>query len=65
MHDFCYGTELYPRKRCDEIFLEAMKVLTVALWKRWVIYAAVRIGGRFVWKKHTKEGVAECRKLLS
>ena len=64
VHDFCYGTELYPRKRCDEIFLEAMEVLAVSLWKRRVIYTAVRIGGRFVWKKHTKQSIAECRKLV-
>jgi hypothetical protein len=65
VHDFCYGLELYPRKRCDEIFLEGMTVLNVPLWKRQTMYYAVRIFGQAVWDKHTKETIAERKKFLS
>jgi hypothetical protein len=64
VHDFCYGTELYPRKRCDEIFLECMVVLQVSSWKRWSMYLAVRGFGWLVWRKHTKVSVNERRKML-
>jgi hypothetical protein len=65
VHDFCYGTELYPRKRCDEIFLECMVVLQVARWKRWSMYAAVRGFGWLAWRKHTEASVKERREMLS
>ena len=29
VHDYCYYYGLYDRKRCDEIFLEALKVLNI------------------------------------
>lgn len=31
------------RKTCDDIFLEAMTVAGVTTWKRWTLYAGVRI----------------------
>ena len=36
----------YTRAEADRIFKEAMEVLGVPAWKRAVIYAAVRVGGR-------------------
>ena len=42
------------RRRCDQIFLEAMKVLGVGWWKRSAMYFAVRVGGRGAWKKWRK-----------
>lgn len=39
------------RRDCDDIFLEAMKVLGVALWKRQVMYLAVRAFGWIPWNK--------------
>ena len=40
------------RKRCDQIFLEGMKVLGVGWWKRSTMYLAVRVGGRGGWKHY-------------
>jgi hypothetical protein len=45
IHDYCYRNGLYPRKRCDEIFLEGMTVLRVAAWKRYPMYYAVMVFG--------------------
>jgi len=66
IHDFLYRypdggsvpDDIVPpirsRRRCDQIFLEGMVVLGVAWWKRTVMYSAVRVGGRGVWKKWRK-----------
>ena len=52
IHDFCYRTRPYSRKRADEILLEGMKVLGVACWKRLAIYGAVRAFGWVAWSKY-------------
>ena len=49
VHDFLYQYHTYPRKRCDKIFLEAMKVLNVPRWKRRVMFRAVRLFGGFAY----------------
>lgn len=51
IHDWIYHDNTFTRKKCDEIYLEAMTVLKVPLWKRRIIYRALRIFGRFAWKK--------------
>ncbi len=51
VHDFCYRRAICTRKRCDKIFLEAMKVLGVPGWKRYVMYLAVRAFGFVAWQK--------------
>ena len=45
IHDWVYSTELFKRSECDLIFYEAMGVLKVPQWKRWVMYRAVRTFG--------------------
>jgi len=52
LHDYLYYTAKYPRKRCDEIFLEAMIVLKVNKVKRTIIFWAVRFFGDIAWDKH-------------
>ena len=42
------------RRRCDQIFLEALKVLGVSWWKRSAMYFAVRVCDRGVWNKYRK-----------
>lgn len=59
LHDYLYSrmgevehgdyTQVYTRKECDKIFLEAMKVLGVGWLKRRVMYRAVRIWGFIPW----------------
>ncbi len=51
VHDIIYGDKRYTRKKCDQIFLEAMKVQGVSLWKRRIIYRALRMFGWVSWNK--------------
>lgn len=54
VHDYCYSTGIYDKKRTDEIFLEAMKVLGVNKVKRNVMYLCVRTVGMYMWYKCRK-----------
>jgi hypothetical protein len=50
LHDFMYAEGLYSnRKRCDEIFLEALEVLGVNKWKRNIMYFMVRTFSFYSW----------------
>jgi hypothetical protein len=46
VHDFLYETATGTKEEADKIFLEAMTVLGIPAWRRNLMYAAVRIGGR-------------------
>jgi len=59
IHDWLYQyptdgvePETRTRRRCDQIFLEGMKVLGVGWLKRTVMYSAVRLGGGGPWKRY-------------
>lgn len=47
--------EKISRKRCDEIFLEAMEVLEVPKWKRIVMFKCVRWFGKKAWDDHRRQ----------
>ena len=49
VHDYCYAEGLYSRKYCDEIFLEAMTVLSVNDTKKYIMYYFVRTFGWYSW----------------
>ena len=49
------GKKPRTRRRCDQIFLEGLKVLGVGWLKRTVMYSAVRVAGFWVWKKYRKK----------
>jgi hypothetical protein len=51
IHDFLYTNNTFERYRCDQILEEAMEITGVDLWKRKVIYAAVRLFGASAYKK--------------
>ena len=60
VHDYLYHTKFYikdgvkvmiTRKKADQIFLEAMKVLKVPRWKRNTMYSFVRLISWFFWNK--------------
>lgn len=53
-HDWLYFSQIYSRRKSDRIFLNAMKVLRVSWWKRRMMFYAVRIGGFYPWKRHSK-----------
>jgi len=57
LHDYLYKAGGCTRLYADYILHEAMGVLGVAWWKRWVMYKAVRVGAWAVWKKYRKEEV--------
>ena len=45
IHDWLYRHGLYTRKRCDDVFCEAMGTVGIALWRRYSRYLAVRVCG--------------------
>jgi len=64
IHDVLYMTESLSRKECDDLFLEMLEVDGVKWWRRYAMYYAVRIGGWYVWNKHTKESIQENKKYV-
>ena len=52
IHDHLYRTvpHICTRRQADLVFLEAMKVEGVPLWRRELMYAAVRVGGFRSWR---------------
>ena len=55
VHDNLYWTLKRTRLQSDNILLEAMGVLKVPLWKKRIIYRAVRMFGWLSWNKRKKE----------
>ena len=55
IHDFLYFIQDRSRVTCDKIFLEAMLVLGVSLWKRRIMYRAVRLFGWMPWNNKARE----------
>ena len=49
VHDWLCRNPITSKKTTDKIFLEAMKVSKVGLWRRRAMYAAVRAAS--VWRK--------------
>ena len=50
IHDWIYHDNTFTRKICDIVYLESMRILGVPLWKRRIMYRALRIFGGFCWK---------------
>lgn len=55
IHDFLYRERKRTRKEADEIFLEAMAVLKVPAWQRYLMFWGVR---GFAWLAWRKKGVS-------
>jgi len=49
VHDWLYESKIFSRKISDKIFLEAMTVLNIHPFKRFLFYYAVRIFGGLRW----------------
>jgi len=64
IHDALYAAELYSRETCDWIFLQIMQYHGCNWLKRNLMWSAVKIFGRSVWKSHKKEEVEKARKLV-
>ena len=54
VHDCLYHTGKVSRLAADRVFLELMAALGVPLWKRQVMYWAVRLGGWLAWDTSRK-----------
>ena len=54
LHDYLYQTHTLTRVEADKLFLEAMECLGVALWKRQVMYWAVKLFGQPAYDKGRK-----------
>ncbi|MFM0351455.1 DUF1353 domain-containing protein [Paraburkholderia sp. RL17-347-BIC-D] len=49
VHDFIYSTHPLPRNIADAVLREASAVTDVPAWRRWVMWAGVRLGGGSHW----------------
>jgi hypothetical protein len=53
IHDYLYATRgldgRYGRAEADGIFRQALEAAGVPAWKRWLLWAAVRLGGAGGW----------------
>ena len=54
VHDFLYCTGIFPKAMADRVFLEAMAVTGIPLWRRWAMYLGVTYGGDLAWASHRK-----------
>ena len=54
LHDTAYRNGLFDRKKCDDIFLEALEENGVNKMKRMLLYYAVRLFGRFAYNDRSK-----------
>ena len=52
LHDWLYWTQQRPRTASDNIMLEAMTVLKVTTWQKYLIYWCVRTLGWLAWKRN-------------
>ncbi len=52
VHDWLYLRGGVSRRAADRIFLTAMATMGVGRLRRWVMYAAVRLGGRKIWRRY-------------
>ena len=55
VHDYCYDTGKYSRKRCDQIFREALTVLDIPKWKIFSMYWSVRLFSYKAWLRCRKK----------
>ena len=54
VHDYLYLNNGLNRKQADDVLNEAMSDLEVEAWKRYLIYAGVRVGGWVAWNKYRR-----------
>lgn len=57
-HDIAYAAELWPRNVCDNRMLrDILNDGHIPRLKAYMIYAAIRLGGGWVWRRHKPEAV--------
>jgi hypothetical protein len=57
VHDWLYWNQSsqYPREVSDGVFLEAMGIMRVDVFRKHVIYIAVRLMGRLAWMRNKED----------
>ena len=55
VHDWLYSSSLVSRKVADAVLREASEVSGVPAWRRWLMWAGVRLGG----SSHYVSGAAQ------
>jgi hypothetical protein len=50
VHDYLYSTQQVRRRMADAVLLEASRITGVPAWRRYMIWAGVRLFGWFHWK---------------
>lgn len=55
IHDFLYRKGVEDRATCDAVFYEAMEATGVPRWRRALMWAGVRVGGRSAHKQTAPE----------
>lgn len=51
IHDYLYTTGEISRRLADSVFLEAMEAIGIPAWRRWPMWAAVRLAGGVFYRK--------------
>ena len=65
LHDELYATEMFSRRVCDGLFLQAMNERgLLPVWKRQCAYWAVRLGGWLTWRNHDPAEVRKQKNIL-
>lgn len=64
LHDVLYAAEWVDRKVADSIMYQVMKYRRANWMQRSLVYAAVRIGGGFTWRRHGRIMVEQYRQLF-
>jgi hypothetical protein len=57
VHDFLYQTNGVSRSEADAVLGEAMLVLGVPAWRRWIVLGNLRVFGWRAWNKHREAQV--------
>lgn len=62
VHDWLYSSYEVPRVMADRILNEASAATGVPAWRRWVMWAGVRLGGGAYWKEPPARSVEELKR---
>ena len=49
IHDYLYAIGWPSRRIADRVLLEALESVGASRWRRWAMWAAVRVGGWAAW----------------
>lgn len=50
LHDYLYSSHEVPRAMADAVLREASASVGVPAWRRWIMWAGVRMGGASHWE---------------